>query len=87
MAFAVHVSERLRADNVVMAQVQNNSMEQAMKADLPIKAIQAIAGAMSSHASMATKLLSDEATRDMFLTVVYELLKKDAGGDLLLSAR
>ena len=34
---------------------------------------------MSSHTSMATKLLSDESTRDVFLTVVYELLKKDAG--------
>lgn len=36
---------------------------------------------------MATKLLSDEATRDVFLTVVYELLKRDAGADLLGSIR
>jgi len=87
VAFAVHVSEKLRADSVVMAQVQNNTMEQAMKADLPSKAISAIAAAMSSHTSMATKLLSDESTRDVFLTVVYELLKKDAGGDLFGSTR
>jgi len=87
VAFAVHVSEKLRGDTVVMAQVQNNTMDQAMKADLPSKAIQAIASAMSSHTSMATKLLSDESTRDVFLTVVYELLKKDAGADLLGSAR
>ncbi|CAD5203566.1 type I restriction endonuclease subunit R [Pseudomonas sp. FEN] len=87
VAFAVHVSEKLRDDVVVMAQVQNNTMDQAMKADLPMKAIQAIAGAMSSHTSMATKLLSDEATRDVFLTVVYELLKKDAGADLQSSTR
>jgi len=87
VAFAVHVSEKLRADSVVMAQVQNNSLEQAMKADLPMKAIQAIASAMSSHNSMATRLLSDEATREVFLTVVYELLKKDAGADLLTSTR
>lgn len=58
-----------------------------MKADLPSKAIQAIAGAMSSHTSVATKLLSDESTRDVFLTVVYELLKKDAGGALATEAR
>ncbi len=45
VAFAVHVSEKLRADSVVMAQVQNNTMEQAMKADLPSKAISAIAAA------------------------------------------
>lgn len=41
----------------------------------------------SSGVSMATKLLSDEATRDVFLTVVDELLKKDAGADLLGSTR
>ena len=87
VAFAVHVSEKLRGDTIVMAQVQNNTMDQAMKADLPSKAIQAIASAMSSHTSMATKLLSDESTRDVFLTVVYELLKKDAGADLLSSTR
>ena len=87
VAFAVHVSEKLRGDTIVMAQVQNNTMDQAMKADRPSKAIQAIARAMSSHTSMATKVLSDEYTRDVFLTVVYELLKKDAGADLFGSAR
>jgi len=87
VAFAVHVSEKLRSDTVVMAQVQNNTLDQAMKADLPSRAIQAIAGAMSSHTSMATKLLSDESTRDVFLTVVYELLKKDAGLSLFETAR
>lgn len=87
VAFAVHVSEKLRADSVVMAQVKNNTLEQAMKADLPLKAIQAIASAMSSHSRMATKLLSDEATRDVFLTVVYELLKKDAGAELFKEVR
>ncbi|MDW3688460.1 hypothetical protein RA280_43415 [Cupriavidus sp. CV2] len=70
-----------------MAQVQNNSKEQAMKANLPQAAIQAIVGAMTTHQTMATKLLSDEATRDVFLTVVYELLKKDSAGDLFNAAR
>ena len=38
---------------------------------------------MGSHASMAAKLLNDESTRDVFLTMVYQLLKRDAGADLL----
>ncbi len=42
---------------------------------------------MSSHTSMATKLLSDESTRDVFLAVVYELLKKDSGAGLFDSVR
>ena len=51
VAFAVHVPEKLRSDSVVMARLQNNTMDQAMKVDLPTKAIQVIAGAMSSHAA------------------------------------
>ncbi|SDH74192.1 hypothetical protein [Pseudomonas abietaniphila] len=64
-----------------------SSVEQAIKAYLPARAIQTIAGAMSSHASMATKLLSDESARDVFLVMEYELLKRDAGAELLQGAR
>ena len=87
VSLALQVSEHLRTDSVVMAQVKNNSLEQAKKADLPVKAIQVIASAMTSHASMATRLLSDEAARDVFLTVIYELLKNDSGAELLAATR
>ncbi len=36
---------------------------------------------------MATKLLPDESTRDVFLTDLYELLKKDAEAEMLVAAR
>jgi type I restriction enzyme R subunit len=36
---------------------------------------------------MTTQLLSDEATRDIFLAVVYELLKTDSAAGLLKAAR
>ena len=87
VAFAVHVSEKLRTDPVVMAQVRNNSLEQAKKADLPTKAVDAIVAAMGSHTSQATRLLSDESTRDVFVTVLYELLRRDAGAALLSASR
>lgn len=87
VALAVHVSEKLRSDAVVMAQVANNTKEQAMKANLPQAAVQIIVGAMQSHQNMATKLLSDEASRGLFLDVIYDLLKKDSGGDLMRSVR
>lgn len=87
VALAVHVSEKLRGDGVVMAQVQNNTKEQAMKANLPQAAVQIIVGAMQSHQAMATKLLSDESTRGVFLDVVYELLKRDSGGELFRAVR
>lgn len=87
VALAVHVSERLRDDKQVMAQVENNTKEQAMKANLPSSAVQIIVQAMQSHQAMATKLLSDEAAREVFLDVVYDLLKRDSGGDLMRAVR
>jgi type I restriction enzyme R subunit len=87
VALAIHVSEKLRGDQVLMAQVEHNSKEQAMKANLPQAAVQIIVGAMQSHQAMATKLLSDESTRGLFLDVVYDLLKRDSGQDLLHSVR
>jgi len=87
VALAVHVSEKLRGDEVVMAQVENNTKAQAMKANLPQAAVQIIVGAMQSHQAMATKLLSDESTRSVFLDVVYELLKRESSGDLFRITR
>jgi type I restriction enzyme R subunit len=76
VALAVHVSEKLRGDATVMAQVQNNPKDQAMKANLPGAAVQAIVGAMETHKTLATRLLSDEGSRGAFLDVIYELLKR-----------
>jgi type I restriction enzyme R subunit len=87
VAFAVHVSEKLRDDHLVMAQVQNNSRDQAMKADLPQAIIQAITNAFLTHQTIATKLLSDDESRAMFTDVVYQLLKQDQSTDLFLKAR
>ena len=87
MAFAVHISEKLRDNEMVMAQVRNNPREQAMRADLPGAATKAIVEAMSSHSALSKRLLSDETTRDIFLSVIYEMLKKDVAGDLLSEVR
>ncbi len=87
VALAVHVSEKLRDDKQVMAQVENNTKDQAMKANLPQAAVQIIVQAMQSHHALATRLLSDETSRGLFLDVVYDLLKKDSGGDLMRAVR
>lgn len=75
LAFAMQVSEKLRKNETVMDQVQNNSRDQALKADLPQAANDAIVEALSSHNEMATRLLSDQQTRDVFVTLLYEILK------------
>ncbi len=59
-----------------------------MKADLRTKAVSAIVGALNTHKSIADRLLSnDEVTRDLFLEVVYEMLKNDISGGLISTAR
>lgn len=49
----------------------------------------AMAGAMLTYQSLATRLLSHEgeAARNLFLPVVCEILQKAMGGDLLKAAR
>jgi type I restriction enzyme, R subunit len=79
VALATHVTEKLRGNAVVMAQVQNNPREQAMKANLPAAAVQAIFDAMATHQTLATRLLSDEVARRMFVDVVYEMLRREPG--------
>jgi len=87
VAFAVQISEKLRNNEKVMDQVRNNPMDQAMKADLPAAATKAIVAAMGSHQKMSKQLLGDETTRNMFVSVVYEMLAKDIAADLIRQAR
>jgi len=87
VAFAIHISEKLRDNETVMDQVRNNPMDQAMKADLPSAATKAIVEAMDSHQKLAKRLLSDEVSRNLFLAVVYEMLAKDVAGELIEVAR
>lgn len=95
VALAVHVSEKLRDDKVVMEQVLNNTKEQALnntkeqalKAKLPQAVVPIIVQAMQSHQTMAQKLLSDEVVRNIFLDVVYEILRQDNGMSLFEETR
>ncbi|MGE4345402.1 MAG: type I restriction endonuclease subunit R [Geoalkalibacter sp.] len=81
--FAVHISEKLRDNQTVMAQVQNNTREQALKADLPDAATDAIVEALSSHTSIAERLLSDATAQSLFYGLLYDILKKADPSKLL----
>lgn len=87
VAFALHISEKLRGNETVMAQVMNNPLDQAMRADLPSVTVTAIVDALGSHQSMAERLLSDEHTRKLFTEIIYEMLKSDEATNLLVAAR
>jgi len=83
VVFAVHISEKLRENSVVMDQVRNNSKEQALRADLPKAAADAIVEALGSHEKIAGRLLSDGASRDVFAEILYDLLRNAKADDLL----
>jgi type I restriction enzyme R subunit len=87
VAFAIHVSEKLRHNTQVMAQVQNNTKEQALRADLPGALVKTAVEALSSHEAIAKKILSNTESRGILMDVVYELLKNDAAAQFLKAAR
>ena len=76
VAFLSHVADKVRTNDAVMAQVQNNPKEQAMKGDLPDAATEAIIEAMTSHTDMTTRLLSDPQAMAGFTGLLYDLLIK-----------
>lgn len=57
-----------------------------MKANLPAAAVQANFDAMSTHQTLATRLLSDERARRVFVDVVYEMLMRDQASGLFSTA-
>ena len=81
--FAVHISEKLRANETVMAQVQNNPKEQALKADLHEAATDAIVEALASHKDIAERLLSDTDAKNIFVELLYDILSKVESSELL----
>jgi type I restriction enzyme R subunit len=85
IVFAVHISEKLKENKVVMSQVRNNSREQALRADLPKAASDAIVEALGSHETIAGRLLSDEQTRKVFEGLIYDILKSGNTEELLRS--
>lgn len=58
-----------------------------MKARRPAEAVQAIAGAITSHHAQATRLLSDDEARQVFLDVAYELPTQERAAGLAQAAR
>ena len=66
-----------RENPVVMAQIQKNTKDQAMKGNLPGAVQSAVVRAMSSHNTLASLLLSkDRQSLPILEGVIYDLLKR-----------
>ena len=77
VAFVNQVAEITRQNPVVMAQIDKNSKDQAMKGNLPGAVQSAVVRAMSSHSALATLLLSkDRQALPILEGVIYEILKR-----------
>lgn len=71
-----HVVSITRENDIVMAQVENNTREQVMKGNLPGAVEQAVVRALTSHQKLATLLLkADKQSMSAFTNIVYELVR------------
>lgn len=83
VAFVNQIKSITGESDVVMAQVESNTREQAMKGNLPGAVQQAVVRALSSHQKLATQVLkSDRQGMSMLVDVVYEMLREGKDIDL-----
>ncbi|TYE95791.1 type I restriction endonuclease subunit R, partial [Escherichia coli] len=77
VAFVNQISAITGESDVVMAQVESNTREQAMKGNLPGAVQQAVVRALSSHQKLATQVLkSDRQGMTALVDMVYDLLRE-----------
>lgn len=82
-SFANHISSIVRENNTVMAQVEHNSKEDALRGGLSGAVEDAIVRALTSHEILATLLLKkDEQSRSEFTDFIYDLLKANQNIDV-----
>ena len=75
-AFVNHITAIAKESDVVMAQVENNTREQALKGNLPGAVQQGVVRALSSHQKLATQVLKADRQAMVALTdLIYELLR------------
>ncbi|MHB8392689.1 MAG: type I restriction enzyme subunit R domain-containing protein, partial [Acidobacteriaceae bacterium] len=81
--FVNHIVSIARENDVVMAQVENNTREQALKGNLPGAVQQGVVRALTSHQKLATLVLKSDRQGMVALTdVIYELIKERRDIDL-----
>lgn len=82
-AFVNHVASIAGESDVVMAQIEKNPKEQALKGNLPGAVQTAVVRAMTSHDALATMLLKEDRQGLGILTnMIYEMLKSGNNIDI-----
>ena len=74
--FVNHITAIAKESDVVMAQVENNSREQALKGNLPGAVQQGVVRALTSHQKIATQVLkADRQAMSALTDLIYELIR------------
>jgi type I restriction enzyme R subunit len=82
-AFVNQIASIARENDVVMAQVESNTRDQAMKGNLPGAVQQGVVRALTSHQKLATLVLkSDRQAMAALTDVIYELISQQRNIDL-----
>ena len=82
-AFVNHVAKITREDDVVMAQLENNTREQAMKGNLRSAVEKGVVRAMRSHQILATQVLkADKQGMDALADLIYDLIRTKQSIDM-----
>jgi type I restriction enzyme R subunit len=83
VAFVNQIKSIAGESDVVMAQVESNTREQALKGNLPGAVQQAVVRALTSHQKLATQVLkSDRQGMSALVDVIYEMLRDGKNIDL-----
>lgn len=81
--FVNHITSIAEESDVVMAQVENNSREQALKGNLPGAVQQGVVRALTSHQKLATQVLkADRQAMSALTDLIYELIRDHRRIDL-----
>ncbi len=81
--FVNHIVEIAKENDVVMAQVENNTREQALKGNLPGAVQQGVVRALGSHQKLATMVLkSDRQAMSGLTDMIYDLIHEHRTIDL-----
>lgn len=81
--FVNHIAAIARESDVVMAQIENNTREQALKGNLPGAVQQGVVRALTSHQKLATLVLkADRQGMSALTDVIYDLIRQRRDIDL-----
>lgn len=69
--------DKVRENEIVMAQINNNSRAQILKGDLPKAFENAIMDSSAAHSTMSMALLTDEAKRNIAMSMVLDMMKSN----------